>query len=160
MADSLTSEHRSWNMSRIKGQNTTPERQLRSLMHRAGFRFRLHVKGLPGRPDIVLPKYRSVIFVHGCFWHQHPGCKNATMPSTRREFWAKKLNGNVCRDQRNRALLEAIGWTVLTVWECEIEANSGLVMDRLATIKLRSEPPAASSVCDRSNRGEGYSAEY
>jgi DNA mismatch endonuclease (patch repair protein) len=131
MADSLTSERRSWNMSRIRGRNTGPELRLRSLLHREGFRFRLHAKQLPGSPDIVLPKYRTVIFVHGCFWHRHPGCRNATMPSTRREFWREKFEGNVSRDLRNQAALEAAGWTVLTIWECELKADAEGIVRRL-----------------------------
>lgn len=132
MADSLSSERRSWNMSRISGRNTGPELRLRSLLHQAGFRFRLHPKQLPGRPDVVLPKHRTVIFVHGCFWHRHPGCRNTTTPSTRREFWQEKFDGNVSRDARNRAALEAAGWTVLTVWECELKANAEGVVHHLA----------------------------
>lgn len=132
MADTLTSERRSWNMSRIRGRNTGPELLLRSLLHRAGFRFRLHAKQLPGRPDVVLPKYRAAIFVHGCFWHRHPGCRSATTPSTRREFWQEKFDSNVSRDARNQAALEATGWTVLTVWECELKADSVGVVRRLA----------------------------
>lgn len=132
MADTLTSERRSWNMSRIKGQDTGPERLLRSLLHRAGFRFRLHSKQLPGRPDVILPKYRTAIFVHGCFWHRHPGCRNATTPSTRREFWQAKFDGNVSRDARNRAALEADDWTVLIIWECELKADAEGVARRLA----------------------------
>lgn len=132
MADMLTSERRSWNMSRIRGRNTGPELRLRSLLHRAGFRFRLHAKRLPGRPDVVLPKYRTAIFVHGCFWHRHPDCRNATMPSTRREFWQEKFDGNVTRDARNRAALEEAGWTVITVWECELMADAESVVRRLA----------------------------
>lgn len=132
MADTLTRERRSWNMSRIRARNTGPEMQLRSLLHRAGFRFRLHAKQLPGRPDVVLPRYRSAIFVHGCFWHRHPGCRNATTPSTRREFWQEKFNGNVSRDARNRVALEVAGWTVLTVWECELKADAEGVVRRLA----------------------------
>ena len=131
MVDSLTSERRSWNMSRIRGRNTGPELRLRSLLHRAGFRFRLHAKQLPGSPDIVLPKYRTVIFVHGCFWHRHPGCRNATMPSTRREFWREKFDGNVSRDLRNQAALVAAGWTVLTIWECELKADAEGIVRRL-----------------------------
>lgn len=133
MADTLTSERRSWNMSRIKGRNTGPELHLRSLLHRAGFRFRLHVREMPGRPDIVLPRYRSVIFVHGCFWHRHSGCKNTTTPSTRREFWQEKFDGNVSRDERNRAQLETAGWTVLTVWECELKVDAERVVNRLVS---------------------------
>lgn len=132
MADTITSERRSWNMSRIRGRDTQPELQLRSLLHRAGFRFRLHEKKLPGRPDIILPRYRTVIFVHGCFWHRHSGCRNATTPSTRREFWQEKFDGNVGRDARNRSDLEAAGWTVLTVWECELKANAEGVVRRLS----------------------------
>lgn len=132
MADTLTSERRSWNMSRIRGRNTGPELRLRSLLHRAGFRFRLHAKQLPGRPDVVLPRYRTAIFVHGCFWHRHPGCRNATTPSTRREFWQEKFDSNVNRDARNRVALEAAGWTVLTVWECELKADAEGVVRRLA----------------------------
>ena len=131
MVDSLTSERRSWNMSRIRGRNTGPELRLRSLLHRAGFRFRLHAKQLPGSPDIVLPKYRTVVFVHGCFWHRHPGCRNATMPSTRREFWREKFDGNVSRDLRNQAALVAAGWTVLTIWECELKADAEGIVRRL-----------------------------
>lgn len=132
MADTITSERRSWNMSRIRGRNTGPELRLRSLLHRAGFRFRLHAKTLPGRPDIVLPKYRTAIFVHGCFWHRHSGCRNATTPSTRAEFWQEKFDGNVRRDARNRADLEAAGWTVMTVWECELKTDAEEVVRRLA----------------------------
>jgi DNA mismatch endonuclease (patch repair protein) len=136
MVDLLTSERRSWNMSQIKGRNTRPELRLRSLLHRAGFRFRLHAKQLPGRPDVVLPKYRTAIFVHGCFWHRHPGCRNTTTPSTRREFWQEKFDGNVRRDARNRAALEATGWTVVTVWECELKTDAEGIVRRLAD-KLR-----------------------
>ena len=132
MADSLAKERRSWNMSRIRGRNTGPELRLRSLLHRAGFRFRLHAKQLPGSPDVVLPKYRTAIFVHGCFWHRHPGCRNATMPSTRREFWQEKFDANVSRDARNQAALEAAGWTVLTIWECELKADAEGVVRSLA----------------------------
>ena len=132
MADSLAKERRSWNMSRIRGRNTGPELRLRSLLHRAGFRFRLHAKQLPGSPDVVLPKYQTAIFVHGCFWHRHPGCRNATMPSTRRDFWQEKFDANVSRDARNQAALEAAGWTVLTIWECELKADAEGVVRRLA----------------------------
>jgi DNA mismatch endonuclease (patch repair protein) len=131
MVDLLTAERRSWNMSRIRGRNTGPELRLRSLLHCAGFRFRLHAKHLPGRPDVVLPKYRTAIFVHGCFWHRHPGCRNATMPSTRREFWQKKFEGTVGRDIRNQAMLEAAGWTVVIIWECELKAEAEGIVRRL-----------------------------
>lgn len=132
MADTITRERRSWNMSRIKGRNTGPELRLRSLLHRAGFRFRLHAKELPGRPDIILPKYRAAIFVHGCFWHRHQGCRNATTPSTRTEFWQSKFDSNVSRDERNRTDLRAAGWTVFTVWECELKSDASGVVERLS----------------------------
>jgi DNA mismatch endonuclease (patch repair protein) len=133
MADTISAERRSWNMSRIRGRDTGPELRLRSLLHRAGFRFRLHAKDLPGKPDIVLPKYHTVIFVHGCFWHRHEGCRYATTPSTRAEFWQAKFDGNVKRDNRNRAALEAAGWTVMTVWECELKADADRIVQQLST---------------------------
>lgn len=132
MADTITRERRSWNMSRIKGRDTGPELLLRSLLHRAGFRFRLHAKELPGKPDIVLPKYRAAIFVHGCFWHRHEGCRDATMPSTRTEFWKSKFDSNVGRDERNQAALMAAGWTVFTVWECELKSDAPGVVEKLS----------------------------
>ncbi len=108
-------------MSRIRNKNTIPELLLRSFLHRMGFRFRLHRKDLPGKPDIVLPKYKTVIFVHGCFWHRHSGCKRATTPSTNTEYWEEKFRKNVERDEKNRVELEALGWQVMVVWECEIK---------------------------------------
>ncbi|WP_308719825.1 very short patch repair endonuclease [Komagataeibacter xylinus] len=132
MADTISAERRSWNMSRIRGRDTGPEMRLRSLLHRVGFRFRLHAKELPGKPDIVLPKYHTVIFVHGCFWHRHEGCRNATKPATRTEFWQAKFDGNVARDKRNKAALEAAGWTVITVWECELKANADRLVQQLS----------------------------
>lgn len=120
-------------MSRIKGRDTGPELRLRSLLHRAGFRFRLHAKDLPGKPDIVLPKYHTAIFVHGCFWHRHERCRNATTPSTRAEFWQNKFDGNVERDRRSRAALEADSWTVITVWECDLKAGAEQIVQQLST---------------------------
>jgi DNA mismatch endonuclease (patch repair protein) len=131
MVDSITAERRSWNMSRIRSRDTAPERQLRSLLHRSGFRFRLHDQRLPGRPDIVLPKYGTAVFVHGCFWHRHEGCRNATTPSTRPEFWREKFEGNVRRDEASRAALEDAGWNVITVWECELKSNAEAVLSTL-----------------------------
>ena len=117
--DHLTPEKRSWNMSRIKSKDTTPERIVRSFLHRNGFRFRLHVKDLPGKPDIVLPKYKTVIEVRGCFWHRHPGCKSATNPSSNVDFWQKKFAANVSRDERTEQELKKLGGNVIVVWECE-----------------------------------------
>ncbi len=122
--DRMTPEQRSRCMSRIKGKNTKPERVVRSFLHRSGFRFRLHRKDLPGCPDIVLPKYRTVIFVHGCFWHRHPGCPRTTTPKTNVEFWGKKFAENVARDERNRQALVELGWNVVVIWECEIKDGS------------------------------------
>lgn len=110
-------------MSKIGGKNTKPERIVRSLLHRLGYRFRLHRRDLPGRPDVVLPRYRTVIFVHGCFWHLHPGCPSGRLPGTHREFWQKKLEGNMARDARNVGALRSEGWNVITLWECEVEKD-------------------------------------
>src|SRR5215831_3230897 len=121
MRDRLSKQRRSWNMSRIRGKHTTPERAVRSVLHRIGFRFRLHGKGLPGRPDIVLQKHQTVVFVHGCFWHRHHGCRNCTTPTKRREWWLEKLNGNAARDLIHAKALRKLGWKVFVVWECETE---------------------------------------
>ncbi len=119
--DRLTKEHRSWNMSRIKGKNTKPELIVRKMMHGMGYRFRLHRQDLPGCPDIVLPKYGTVIFVHGCYWHRHKGCRLAYIPKTRVEFWTKKFEGNVKRDRKHRVELKKLGWNVGVIWECETQ---------------------------------------
>ena len=119
MADKLTPEHRSWNMSRIRGKDTKPELKVRSVLHRLGYRFRLHRKDLPGTPDIVLPRYQTVILVHGCFWHRHTKCKYAYTPKSRKKFWANKFSETVTRDERNRVALEEAGWFVGVIWECE-----------------------------------------
>lgn len=129
--DRISEERRSWNMSRITSKDTKPEIRVRSFLHRSGYRFRLHVKVLPGRPDIVLPKYKTVIFVHGCFWHRHPGCKYAYTPKSRIDFWENKFAANVKRDRSKRQLLESLGWKVLTVWECETSDIKAL--DALST---------------------------
>ena len=123
MTDTLTPKKRSWNMSRIRSIDTKPEILLRSLLHRLGFRFRIHRRDLPGRPDIVLPKFRTVILVHGCFWHQHPGCIEATYPKTNTKYWKAKLDGNVERDRRNQCALQKEGWRVLRFWECQLEKD-------------------------------------
>ena len=117
--DSLTKEHRSWNMSRIRSMNTKPEMLVRSFLHKNGFRFRLHVKNLPGHPDIVLPKYKTVVEVRGCFWHRHPGCKATTSPSSHAEFWQEKFKRNVERDKQHAKELKDLGWNLIVVWECE-----------------------------------------
>lgn len=128
--DRLTKEKRSWNMSRIRGKDTKPEVVVRSMLHGMGYRFRIHVKGLPGCPDIVLPKYRAVIFVHGCFWHRHTGCKYAYIPKSRQDFWAKKFQKTVERHEIVTRELEEQGWKTLVVWECET-ANTGKLHTKL-----------------------------
>ena len=110
-------------MSRIRGKDTTPELVVRSALHRMGYRFRLHKRDLPGRPDIVLSKYWTVVFVHGCFWHRHPGCTQAYTPKSRVGFWRSKFDQNVRRDIAVRAELESLGWNVVVVWECEVNAQ-------------------------------------
>ncbi|MEA3429115.1 MAG: DNA mismatch endonuclease Vsr [Thermodesulfobacteriota bacterium] len=117
--DIISEEKRSWNMSRIRGKDTKPEITVRSMLHRMGYRFRLHRKDLPGKPDIVLPKYNTVIFVHGCFWHRHKGCKYAYTPKSRAKFWKDKFAGTVKRDKLHLKQLKENGWEVFIVWECE-----------------------------------------
>lgn len=108
-------------MSRVKSKNTKPELMIRSILHKQGYRFRVHRKDLPGNPDIVLPRYKTVIFVHGCFWHQHEGCPDSKRPSTNIEFWNSKLNENIARDQKNKIKLRELGWEVFVIWECEMK---------------------------------------
>lgn len=121
MRDRLSKERRSWNMSRIRGKNTGPEMVVRSALHRLGYRFRLHGRKLPGRPDVVLPKYRAVVFMHGCFWHRYRGCRNCTTPTHNRRFWVAKLEGNAARDRLLARVLRKLGWRVVVVWERETE---------------------------------------
>ena len=120
MSDPLNRKQRSELMARIGGRDTAPEMAVRRIAHRMGLRFRIHRKDLPGRPDLVFPKHRLALFVHGCFWHRHEGCRFAYMPKTRIEFWKKKFEGNVARDKRQESALHALGWKVLTIWECEV----------------------------------------
>lgn len=110
-------------MSRIKGKNTKPEILLRKELFKRGFRYKIHDEKLPGKPDIVLPKYRTVIFVHGCFWHGHDGCRYYTVPKTRTEWWQIKISGNIARDEKVIYDIERLGWKVLTVWECMLKKN-------------------------------------
>ena len=133
MADILNTQQRHHCMSRIRGKNTKPEILVRKGLHARGFRFRLHNKKLPGSPDIVLPKYGVAIMVNGCFWHGHKGCRYATKPKSNVEFWETKIASNRHRDEVTTAHLEALGWTVITIWECELRTNSQLD-DRLNTL--------------------------
>lgn len=131
MADRITKEHRSWNMSRIRSGDTKPERLVRSLLHRAGYRFRIRVNALPGRPDIVLPKYRTAIFVHGCFWHRHAECRYAYTPKSRTNFWEEKFKATVERDRKKTDELRSVGWRVIVVWECELKKNAQAVINKI-----------------------------
>ena len=119
--DRHTPEQRHRNMSAVKGKDTKPEILVRKWLHAAGYRFRLHVKELPGKPDIVLPKYKTAIFVNGCFWHQHQGCHHANLPKTNKAFWSDKLRKNAERDERNYQELRNLGWDVQIIWECEVK---------------------------------------
>ncbi len=119
--DTITKDKRSWNMSQIRSIDTKPEKQVRTLLHKNGFRYRLYDKRLPGKPDIVLPKYKTVIFVHGCFWHRHKSCKRATSPKTNVSYWNKKFKNNITRDKTHQSLLEDAGWKVIIIWECEVK---------------------------------------
>lgn len=133
MADSISAERRSWNMSRIKGKNTKIELAVRKYLFARGYRYRLHVRNLPGKPDIVLKKYKTVVFVHGCFWHRHAGCRDATTPKTRTEFWEDKFQANIRNDRKNTELLKQMGWKVVVVWECQITGRFEETMRELVS---------------------------
>lgn len=124
MADVHTKQQRSYNMSRIKAKDTKPELLVRRFLHAHGFRYRLHDKKLPGKPDIVLPKYKTVVFVHGCFWHGHTNCKYFKIPRTRTEWWTEKINRNKFNDRKAQRLLKKEGFQVITVWDCQLKAKS------------------------------------
>ncbi|MCE1198337.1 MAG: very short patch repair endonuclease [Marinilabiliales bacterium] len=121
MTDVHEPEVRSYNMSRIKGKNTKPEMLVRKFLFQNGFRYRLHVKDLPGKPDIVLPRYKTVIFVNGCFWHGHKGCRYFVLPKTRTEWWLQKIKATAARDKEAEIALQVLGWKVILVWECELK---------------------------------------
>ncbi len=123
MADVHEPEVRSYNMSRIKAKDTKPELLVRKFIHSHGFRYRLHVKKLPGKPDIVLKKFHSVIFIHGCFWHGHEGCKYFVVPKTRTKWWLDKINRNQKKDKESYTVLLNEGWKVITIWECELKTD-------------------------------------
>lgn len=133
--DRLPKERRSWNMSRIRSKDTRPEKVVRSLLHSMGYRFRLHVRSLPGVPDVVLPKYRTVVFVNGCFWHRHDNCKFAYMPKSRAEFWGRKFSQNIARQRTVNGELEGMGWQVLTIWECETSDGDALTQKLAASLR-------------------------
>ena len=126
MVDHVDQTKRSRIMAAVHSEDTGPERVVRGIVHRLGYRFRLHVKTLPGRPDLVFPARRKVVFVHGCFWHRHRNCRYATLPKSRRTFWEAKFAANVTRDRRNERQLKRMGWAILTVWQCELKKKERL----------------------------------
>ena len=127
MADVHSVEKRSYNMSQIKSKNTKPELRVRSYLHKCSFRFRIHKKELPGTPDIVLPKFKTAIFIHGCFWHGHENCRYFRLPKSKTEWWENKISGNSVRDVKNIKALEDLGWRVIILWECDLNPK---VMER------------------------------
>ena len=161
MSDTQRQTQRSYNMSRIRGKNTKPEILVRKSLHARGFRFRLHNKKLPGSPDMVLPKYGVAIMVNGCFWHGHKGCRYATKPKTNVEFWETKIARNRHRDEVTNAHLEALGWHVITVWECELRGKS-IVTSRLDALaeEIREAGAAQSKLKElyKRNRAESKMA--
>lgn len=149
---------RSYNMSRIRGKDTKPEILVRKYLHAHGLRYRLHDKTLPGKPDVVLPKYRTVIFVHGCFWHMHEGCRYFVVPKTRTEFWMEKIGKNVANDLKQQSALIAAGWRVITVWECQLKPT-----EREATLQALLQevisPPEVDAVTDLGLNASDFSDE-
>lgn len=139
MVDTLTKGKRSWLMSRVRGSNTAPEKQVERFLRRCGVRFRRHDRKLPGTPDIVVPQKQVAIFVNGCFWHGHAGCGLARIPSTRRKFWSEKIQANRKRDRRVRRALESMGWTVLTVWGCRAKSTADLSAALGSVLRLKDE---------------------
>lgn len=127
MVDRISINRRSWNMGRIKGKDTSPEKKVRQILHKLGYRFRLHINELPGRPDIVLKKYNTIIFVNGCFWHRHINCKYAYTPKSNREFWGEKFSKNIERDKKNQQLLKRDGWKIGIIWECQTKNEDELI---------------------------------
>lgn len=121
MPDVHDKETRSYNMSRIRSKDTKPEMLVRKFLFKAGLRYKLHDKSLPGKPDLVFPKYKTVLFIHGCFWHGHEGCKYFVVPKTRTEWWLEKISGNIANDRKNFEKLKNIGWKIIEVWECALK---------------------------------------
>ena len=140
--DKVSKEARSKMMAAVRGKNTKPERLVRKALFAAGYRFGLHSKKLPGSPDIALPKYKTVVFVHGCFWHGHSCPKGTKRPASNKAFWDKKLNGNAARDRRNIAALRKTGWQVVVIWECALDKGTRALMARLNKSTSRGRPTA------------------
>ena len=135
MADIVSQTQRSHIMSRVRSRDTAPELQVRRTVWAAGYRYRLHVRNLPGAPDLTFPRYRLAVFVHGCFWHQH-GCRRSKRPSSNRDYWNRKLDSNIDRDARNLAELEAMDWTAATVWECSLASDVGWLLNLLRNLRI------------------------
>jgi DNA mismatch endonuclease (patch repair protein) len=150
MTDFLTKAQRSERMSRIRGRDTKPELVLRKLLHAQGLRYRLHRADLPGKPDLVFVRHKAVVFVHGCFWHRHHGCSIATTPKSNIDFWVEKFDRNVARDRRNILALQALGWRVYVVWECELASvmKAKAAADRLALSIVEPSPHSRIRVSD------------
>jgi DNA mismatch endonuclease (patch repair protein) len=129
--DKISKQRRSHNMRQIRSKDTAPELALRRIVHRMGYRFRLHRKDLPGKPDLVFPGRKKVVFLHGCFWHQHRGCREGRLPGTRQEYWQPKLERNQERDAVSQTALKALGWDVLTLWECEVAKTPSAIAGQL-----------------------------
>lgn len=142
MADTISQEKRSWNMSRIRSKDTAAEVKVRKYLFSQGFRYRKNVAKLPGKPDIVLLKYKTVIFVHGCFWHRHEGCKRATTPKSRQEYWLPKFKRNIENDRNYVEELQTAGWKVIVIWECEILKDFQGTMDKAISLLMGIEEPA------------------
>lgn len=140
MADHVPPARRTEIMRAIKGKHTAPEIVVRKAAHKLGLRFRLHVKRLPGKPDLVFPKWRTVVFVNGCFWHRHPGCKKTSTPKTNIEFWEKKFANNVLRDETNYRLLEEQGWRVIVLWQCQIHTMKDAIVELVHHFSHIKEP--------------------
>ncbi len=155
MVDRLTPERRSWLMSRVASKNTSPELRVRRAAHAVGLRFRLHRADLPGKPDLVFPKYRVALFVHGCFWHRHPNCRKSSTPKTRTTFWDNKFAANVARDRQVIKALRRIGWRVVVVWECQTK-DAGLLAKAIARVTAY-RPVTAVRTQSARKRGKGDS---
>ena len=134
MTDNVSPAKRSQIMAAVKGKNTSCEMYVRRAVHRAGFRFRIHRRDIPGNPDMLLPRYRMAVFVHGCFWHWH-GCGRSRMPATNLEYWTSKIHRTQTRDQLNRQRLDSMGWTCLVLWECELSLETAALIARLNLLK-------------------------
>ena len=156
MVDFLTPAQRSERMSRIRGKDSQPELALRRVLHRLGLRYRLHAKELPGKPDLVFPRYKTVVFVHGCFWHRHEGCKIATTPKSNTPFWVEKFDKNVVRDSRVATTLRDLGWHVFVVWECELAPSKVEATGEQLAAAIRATAPRPAGDIQAVPVGDAY----